>query len=99
MTDLNTKLPLRLELFWWLFTAVVAIGVIYPIISSLNNFPFLFLNILYIVTFITVTRYLFLLKHTFLARSQAAKLVIIFLTLPFVFYLVQELNLFQTFFR
>lgn len=86
-----------LEILFWAFTAVVAVAVLLPILIELEDYPFLFINIIYIVTAITVTRYLFLLQHTFLARRQPLKAVFIFLFIPFIFYLVQELNNFQVF--
>ena len=86
-----------LEILFWAFTVVVAIAVLLPIVNEVEGYPFLFINIVYIVTAITVTRYLFLLPHTFLARLQPLKVILVFLCLPFVFYLVQELNNFQVF--
>ena len=78
-----------LEILFWAFTVVVAIAVLLPIVNEVEGYPFLFINIVYIVTAITVTRYLFLLPHTFLARLQPLKVILVFLCLPFVFYLVQ----------
>ncbi len=86
-----------LELIFWIFTALVAVAVLLPIVNSVGKYPFLQLNIIYIVTAITVTRYLFLLPHTFLARRQILKAALIFVFIPFIFYLVQGLNYFQTF--
>ena len=86
-----------LEILFWAFTAVVAIAVLLPILNEVEDYPFLFINTVYIVTAITVTRYLFLLPHTFLARRQPLKVILIFLCIPLVFYLVQELNNFQVF--
>jgi len=87
----------QLELYFWILTAVVATGVLLPILTRLPDYPFFFANIVYIVVAITMTRYLFLLRHTFLARQQTLKVVLFFLFIPLVFYLVQELNYFQTF--
>ncbi len=95
--DKHQSLALRLELIWWVATLLVAAGVLYPILTRVQYYPFTFDNALYIITFITVTRYIFLLRHTFLARRQVLKLVLIFLFLPFIFYQVQQLNYFQTF--
>jgi len=86
-----------LELIWWVFTAVVVIGVLLPIYTNVEGYPFYFINIVYVVTFITLTRYIFLLRYTFLAKRERIKLILFFLSIPFVFYLGQELNHFQTF--
>ena len=95
------KIPMKrkalLEILFWAFTIVVALVVLLPIVYELEGYPFLFINIVYIVTAITVTRYLFLLPFTFLARLQPVKVVFVFLCIPFIFYLVQELHHFQVF--
>jgi len=86
----------RLELLWWLATFMVTAMVLLPIYNSLGRaFPFYAVNIIFIVVFITLTRYIFLLRHTFLAERPYFKLAIIFLCIPAVFLLVQEINGFQ----
>lgn len=86
-----------LEILFWIFTAVVVAAVLLPVVIAVEGYPFLFTNVAYIVTAITITRYLFLLPHTFLARRQALKVTAVFLCIPLLFYLVQELNHFQVF--
>lgn len=93
---MNKKLML-LEVIWWVATAVVVAGVLAPICLEVSYYPFYWINVVYIVTFITLSRYLFLLPYTFLARRQILKLALVFLCIPLVFYLGQELNYFQTF--
>ncbi len=93
----STSKLLQLELIWWLLTLILTAILILPIWSQSPNYPFFWLHLLYIVTFVTLTRYLFFLRHTFLAYRQVLKLILFFLLLPFVFYLIQELNFFQTF--
>ena len=91
------RLKLRFELLWWIATALVAFVVLYPIFSSVRNFPFYFINTVYIIVFITLSRYLFFLRYTFLANRQLLKVTLIFLCIPLAFLLIQELNGFQTF--
>lgn len=94
----DSLLYVRLELIWWLITAVVVALVLSPIYSSLGqHFPFYGVNIVFIVGFITLTRYIFLLKYTFLAKLRYIKLALMFAAVPAIFLLVQEVNLFQTF--
>jgi len=90
-------LIIRLELIWWLVTAVIVAGVLFPLRAYWSDYPFLLTNIIYIIVFVTLTRYIFLLPFTFLAHRQTLKLVLIFLCIPLVFLLVQELNAFQTY--
>lgn len=93
----DSSLLLKLELIWWVFTLIVIAGVLFPIRNYLSDYPFLYSNIIFIVVFITLTRYTFLLPFTFLAGKQKLKVVLVFLCIPLVFLLVQELNNFQTF--
>ena len=93
----TTRLALRLELLWWIFTFALAAGILYPIVSNVNPYPFWGINLLYIVVFVTLTRYVFLLKFTFLAKIQWLKLLMILVSLPIIFALIHYLNLFQTF--
>ncbi len=86
-----------LELIWWVVTILIAAVVLFPIYTNLNNFKFYWINIIYIFTFITVSRYIFLLPHTFLANKEILKIILIFLCIPAIFLLSQELNLFQTY--
>ncbi len=87
----------QLELYFWLFTLLVTAAVMLPILTSVPGYPFTFVNIVYVIVAITMTRYLFLLKHTFLAKRQSLKVVVVFLCIPLIFYLVQNLNYFQTY--
>ncbi|MCH2085417.1 MAG: hypothetical protein MK226_23745 [Saprospiraceae bacterium] len=98
MTDLNTsKLKLGFELLWWVLTLIILVVVLLPVYFSTIGYPFWNTNIIFIISFITLTRYIFLLKHTFLARQQLIKVILFFLCFPFAFYLIQEINSFQTF--
>jgi len=93
--DKKLSLSLRLEFIWWIFTALVVVGVIYPILSKVENYPFLISNIVFIVVFITFTRYIFLLKHTFLAKQQYLKIAIVLISVPIIAVLVNSLSNFQ----
>ncbi len=95
--DKKKALSLRLELLWWLVTAIIVFVVIYPILSKIENYPFLVINTIFIIIFITLTRYMFLLKHTFIAHNEKIKVVLIVLCLPIIFYLISQLYNFQIF--
>jgi hypothetical protein len=97
-TSMNTlQLKIGLELIWWFITALVVGGVLYPVLTTVSTYPFLSTNIIFIVAFITFARYIFQLKHSFLAHRKIIKVVIFFLLIPAVFLLIQELNSFQTY--
>ena len=93
----KAALAWKLELLWWLFTIAVALGILYPITNQIYNYPFLVINIIFIIVFVTFTRYIFLLNYTFLAHRRKLKMVLIILCLPLIFSLVAELNNFQAF--
>ncbi len=95
--DQKTKLNVRLELIWWLFTAIVLVAILFPIIREITPYPFLWANCLFIIAFITLTRYVFLLQHTFLAKRQILKAIIVLTITPVIFYLISEVNYFQTY--
>ena len=95
MTDTNTKA--RLETIWWAFTLLLAVLILLPIYMKIPEYPFYGYNLLYILVAITATRYLFLLRLTFLARKQVLKIVVIFLVVPLIFLMIEGINLFQTF--
>ena len=93
----KSSLSLKLELIWWVFTAILAAGVLYPIIKKLPNYPFLVINIIFVIVFITFTRYIFLLKHTFLARQQVIKIGMVLVSILIIAYLINGIHNFQTF--
>jgi hypothetical protein len=97
MTEISTAQKLRLELLWWLLTGLLLVLIMAPIYLYTKIYPFWGINIIYIVSFVTVARYLFLLPTTFLAKIQWLKVVLIFLAIPAIFLLIQEMNRFQVF--
>lgn len=90
-------LKLQMEILWWVVTAIIAFIVVYPMANNMIRYDFLFPNILFVLIFITYTRLIFLLKHTFLAYWQIAKFVLIFASIPLIFKLVEYIFLFQDF--
>ena len=93
----NQRLVGSLEILWWVVTLVIAGGVLYPIYRAAPDYPFWVANSVFIVVFVTATRYIFLLRHTWLARMQKSKLLIMLLTLPLTAYLINEINFIQTY--
>lgn len=91
------KLSIILEAVFLLITAVVVVGFLRPIVANYTGFPFLWRNVLAIIVFITYSRYLFLWKHTLFAKSNVVRGLIMVGSIPLVFFLVQNLNLFQSY--
>ena len=93
----KTELSIGLELIFWIVTAIIAAAVLYPIISVTDNYIFLVPNLVFIVVLITCTRYIFLLRHTWLAKLQFVKTALIFGSIWAVFLLIEQLSQFQSF--
>jgi len=91
------NLTIRLEIIWWIFTAVILGGILYPILTNVEGFPFLISNIFFVVSFLTLTRYIFLLKHTFLAQRELLKIALSFLCIPLLFFLVKDFIYFRNY--
>jgi len=66
-------------------------------VSSLTTYPFLISNLVFIVVFITLTRYAFLLEHTILAKAQLIKVGIVLISVPIIFLLIEGLSNFQNY--
>lgn len=95
--DKRISLKWSLELVWWIATAVVVMAVLYPIHKANIPWHYQTWNIIFIITLLTLTRYIFLLKHTFLANHQILKFVVMLLMFPFTFILIGGLNGFMVF--
>lgn len=90
------KNKILLEIIWWLITGIVAVLILLPIYSVHPTYNFLLSNFIFIISFITFSRYIFFLKHTLIAPYQIIRVALIFILIPFIFYQIQELNTFQT---
>lgn len=91
----KTALTIQLELLWWLVTFLILAGVLYPIYRSEVTYPFWVSNAAFLVAFITLARYIFLLKHTFLAYWQVGKVIVFALSIPLFIYLFTQMTTFQ----
>lgn len=92
----RTQLLLSLEIIFWLVTAIVVFLVMRPIFNVLTSFKFSTQNIVYIIIFVTYTRFLFLLEYTFFAKNPRIKVLLIIASIPLAFYCINHLNSFQT---
>lgn len=88
---------LVVELLWWVFTLLVIAIVLFPIWDNDIDFPFYFQNALLIALFITFTRYIFLLRLTFIARMKWIKVAIIAVAAIFFFVMTTALGDFRNF--
>lgn len=95
----ESRLKLRLEFLWWVFTILVAAAILIPIYQYIPTYPFFQLNFIFILIFITFTRYIFLLKHTWLARREWPKLIILGSSTILIFVLITSLGDFNSYVR
>jgi hypothetical protein len=91
------SLTLWLEVIWWIVTTLVVLAVLYPIRKAMNVWPFEAWNIVFIVVLITLSRYIFLIPHTFLAKRQILKIALLLLMFPATFMLISGLNQFLSY--
>lgn len=95
--DTAQKLKIQLEVIWWVLTVGIAYLVVMPLLNIFTDFQFLYGNVLFVVIFVTYTRYIFLLKHTFLAYLRPVKIFLIVASIPLIFHLVEQISSFQDF--
>ena len=96
--QLSTKMDknkILFELIWWIITAIIVSLVLLPIFKNFPTFPFLIANIVFIMAFVTATRYTFLLKYTFLGQSQIIKIALVLLCIALVSLLLYKMQDFQ----
>ena len=91
------SLTILLEAIWWVATAILAFALIYPIRHTLPAWPFQNWNIAFIIILVTLTRYVFLLQYTFLAKKQVLKIALMLLMFPLTFMLISGLHGFMNF--
>lgn len=80
---------------WVLLTAIVMAAFSAPILWNDIDFPFWTSHLVFIGTFMMSVRYLFFLRHTFLASRQILKVALVFVCLWGGFLLVDALHDFR----
>ncbi|MCA0239034.1 MAG: hypothetical protein LCH81_21855 [Bacteroidetes bacterium] len=93
----RVALMLQMEAVWWIITAIVVFAVLYPIHQAMYIWPFQSWNIGFVIALITLTRYIFLLPHTVIARQQVVKIGLLLLMFPLTFAFISGLNGFLTY--
>jgi hypothetical protein len=78
-----------LEWVYWLITGLLAVLLLLPIYQNVENYPFYTYNLLFIFTFFTLTRYIFLLQHSPFVYHKITKLFLAAISIPLAFILFQ----------
>lgn len=76
---------------------MVAAAVLYPVYKAMYVWPFRNWNIIFVVALLTLGRYIFLLKHTFLAKRQVLKIALLLLMFPLTFSFIDGLHGFMNY--
>ncbi len=97
--DQSKKLKLQLEVIWWFFTFLLAFLVMLPIMRSVPYYRFFTENVVFVITFVTFTRYIFLLKHSFIAHQKWVKMVIIGASVFVIFMLIMSIGDYNSFLK
>jgi hypothetical protein len=93
----KNALLFKIEILWWFIAAFFATILLLPIQLQLPSFPHLWLNALMAVSFIILTRHIFFLRYTFIGKLQYLKIALFFISIPFVFFLIERLNMLQVY--
>ncbi len=89
--------PTNLEGIWWVATALVLTILLLPIYANVPNFQFYGFNALFILVFVTYTRYVFLLKYTWFAKMMWVKVVLSLICPLLILMMVDGIHQFQLF--
>lgn len=95
----NQGLKIRLEIIWWCFTIILAFFVMLPILINAPAYPFFRQNALIIIIGITFARYIFLLKHSLIARRKWWKFVLIAASVIIIFLLIMNIGQFSSYMK
>jgi phosphoglycerol transferase MdoB-like AlkP superfamily enzyme len=95
--DIRSKI--KLEVIWWCFTIILAFFVMLPIMRNVPAFPFFRINAVLIILGVTFTRYIFLLKHSLIARQSKWKMVVIAASTILVFILMTYIGEFNSYLK
>ena len=91
------RLKIWLELVWWVFTGMATYLLIHPITEKIYQYPFLWINAAFIIVFITFARYTFLLKYTWLAHLEIAKLIFVLAGVSIIYFLMNGFSEVRTY--
>lgn len=90
------KLRIQFFLLWSVLITVTWMAFSAPIVLHRIDFPYWVQHSAFIVIFLLCIRYVFFLRHSFLASSQIAKVVCFFLCIWGTFILIHQVNDFKT---
>ncbi len=94
--DLISRNRWIIEMVWWLATVLVTSLILLKIYESIEDYPFYFYNSLFIVVFLTFTRYIFLLNQTPFVYNSKPKIFNFFISIPLCFIIFEGFYTYQS---
>jgi hypothetical protein len=88
---------INLEVIWWSASLLMLTILLLPIYVNVPNFQFYGYNALFIVVFVTYTRYVFLLKYSWFAKIMWVKVVLALICPLLILVMVDGIHQFQLF--
>lgn len=88
---------LKVEIIWWIFTAVLTFIILLPILQKAPSYPFFPENAFFIIAAVTFTRYIFLLPITLISHLKWIKLAMIAIAAILFFVMSTALSDFRNF--
>ena len=95
--NLILRQKIAAESIWWIVTLLICMLVLGPICQRIPDFPFFTTNVLFIITFVTLTRYMFFMKHAFFNPYIWLKLLLIAPIAGLIVVLIYRFNAFTLF--
>lgn len=90
-------LHIALEVGVLLFAILACLGLLFPIWSVTNVYPFYLTNVIFIAVFIWGVRFLFGLEYSFLGQKQEWKIGLMLAVVPLLFFLISSLQEFMAY--
>ncbi len=88
----------KIEVLFWAITFVICLLILAPVyLEYSNHYPFYIPNFVVILLFLTLTRYIFLLRWSPFSHNKTVKKILVFAMIPVLMYLVQSFFNFQDF--
>ena len=88
----------QVEILSWLITFLLVVLILLPVYQGYGNkYPFYTFNILFIILFITLSRYIFLLRHAPFSHNKWVKGILFFACIPLLLFMTEGLYDFQRF--
>lgn len=94
--DLISRNRWIIEIVWWLLTILVTGLILLKVYESVAGYPFYFYNTLFILVFLTFSRYIFLLNQSPIIYSRKPKMFYFFLSIPLCFIIFEGFYAYQS---